>query len=113
MESVKDIKGSIKKLTVESSDKIHSRVLGKLLRSLDKSKKQTAVKQANTGRIIMKSRIAKLAVAAVVIVAVMVGINQLGGSIDMASVAWAEITTQLDRVGYVHCYYFKSRDDSL
>ncbi len=40
-------------------------------------------------RIIMKNKITKLAVAAVIIVAALIGINQFGGSIDGASVAWA------------------------
>ncbi len=43
------------------------------------------------GRIIMKSNITKLAAAAVIIIAVLIGINQFGGSIDGASVAWGKI----------------------
>ena len=70
MKSVKDIKQSIRKLKVESSDQIHSRVLDKLLRALDKSKKQAAVNRPNIWRIIMKSPITKIAAAAVVIVAI-------------------------------------------
>ena len=57
MESVKDIKQSIKKLTVKSSGQIHGRVLDKLLRVLDKSKKQSADIKPNIWRIIMKSKI--------------------------------------------------------
>jgi outer membrane lipoprotein-sorting protein len=79
MKSVKDIKQSIRKLKVESSDEIHGRVLDKLLRVLDKSKRQTAVKQANIWRIIMKNRITKLAAAAVIIIAVILGLNFIVG----------------------------------
>ena len=71
MQSVKDIKQSIRKLKIESSDEIHGRVLDKLLRVLDKSKRQTAVKQANIWRIIMRSRTTKLAAAAAIIIGVL------------------------------------------
>lgn len=48
--------------------------------------------KAFIGDTIMKSKITKLAAAAVIIIiAVLVGINQFGGSIDGASVAFAEI----------------------
>ena len=72
MESVKDIKQSIKKLTVESSDQIHGRVLDKLLRVLDKSKKQPAATQPNIWRIIMKTKITKLAAVAAIMIALYV-----------------------------------------
>ena len=47
---------------------------------------------------IMKSPITKLAVAAVVIIVVLIGINQFGGSVDMASVAWAEVLEAMEDV---------------
>jgi outer membrane lipoprotein-sorting protein len=48
-------------------------------------------KGQNIWRIIMKSNITKLAAAAVVIVVVLIGIHYSGGSIDGASVAWADV----------------------
>ena len=39
----------------------------------------------------MKSKISKLAAAAVIIVAVLVGIHHFGGPIDGASIAWADV----------------------
>ena len=51
---------------------------------------------------IMKTRITKLAAAAVVVIAVLVGINQLGGSIDGASIAWGDVAQRVARVDYVH-----------
>ena len=44
---------------------------------------------------IMKSRITKLAAAAVIIIAVMIGINQFGGSIGGGSVVWADVIEQI------------------
>ena len=46
-------------------------------------------------RMIMKSRITKFAVAAVIIVAVLIGINYFDGSIDGASVAFADVVRPL------------------
>jgi len=98
MESAKDIKKSIKKLKVESSDRIHGRVIGKLMKVLDESQKQTAETRPNIGRIIMKSRITKLAAAAVIIIAVLIGIQMSGVSIDGASVAWCEVLEVMENI---------------
>jgi len=46
-------------------------------------------------RIIMKSKITKLAAAAVIIAAILIGIHQFGGSVDVASVAFANVAHQL------------------
>jgi len=48
---------------------------------------EQATRQANIWRIIMKSRIIKLAAAAVIIIAVLIGINQFGGSTNEIEVA--------------------------
>ena len=67
MKSAENIKQSIKKLTVESSDQIHDRILQKVLRKLDQSKRQATLEQANTWRMILKSEIGKVAAALLVI----------------------------------------------
>jgi hypothetical protein len=55
-------------------------------------------------RKIMNSKITKFAAAAVIIIAIMIGINQFGGSIDGASVAWASLA---ERVGNIQTCLFK------
>lgn len=52
-------------------------------------------------RIIMKSRITKYAAAAVIIVAVLIGINQFGGSIGGAGVAWGNVLEYVQHVSTV------------
>jgi hypothetical protein len=74
MKTVKKIEKSIKKLTVESSERIHDRMIDKLQRMLDTSKKHTTIEQTSIWRIIMKSRMTKLATVTVVILAVVVGV---------------------------------------
>jgi hypothetical protein len=55
-------------------------------------------------RIIMKSKVIKLAVAAVIIIAVLIGIHEFGSSIDASSVAWAEL---VERVEQSHNEYYE------
>ncbi|MHC4457144.1 MAG: hypothetical protein ACYS0I_08635 [Planctomycetota bacterium] len=47
---------------------------------------------------IMKSPITKLAAAVVIIIALMVGINQFGGSIDGSGVAWGALVEKIESV---------------
>ena len=90
MKSVKDIKQSIRELKVESSDQIHGRVLDKLLKMLDKSKKHTAIKQPVIWRMIMNKPITKLATAAAVILIVVLGITFLENSATRTSASLSE-----------------------
>ena len=61
MKSTKDIEQSIKKLAVESGDRIHDRILQKLLRKLDQSKIHTVAGRTNVWKIIIKSNAGKIA----------------------------------------------------
>ncbi|MHC4395479.1 MAG: hypothetical protein ACYS1A_07460 [Planctomycetota bacterium] len=94
---------------------IHS--AGPELRMPDEKKSQILEKLTGAGavpeaqkpesiwRIILKSRITKLAVAAVIIIAVMIGINHFGGSIDVTSVAWGEVRSAFLEQLWVHLIY--------
>jgi len=63
-------------------------------------------------RIIMKSPIAKLATAAVIILGVYFGFHFTGGP-DLANLAWAEVTSRVAQVDYVHVFHLRSRDNIL
>ncbi|MBN2315463.1 MAG: hypothetical protein JXM79_16155 [Sedimentisphaerales bacterium] len=67
MKSTKDIKQSIKKLAVESNDRIHDRILDKLLSTFDKSKNRASVEQLSLWKIISWGRAGYLAAACLVI----------------------------------------------
>jgi hypothetical protein len=67
MKSNRNIERSIKKLAVESGDRIHDRILGKLQRKLDQSKRQIATRQTNVCRIMPWRRAGYLAAALLVI----------------------------------------------
>ena len=87
----------------ESFNQNHNHLRQTLMASLPKSIKQhkRAGRISHTlafiGETIMRSRITKLATAAGIIIAVMVGINYLGGSPDGASVAWGDIVKRVER----------------
>ena len=60
----------------------------------------------------MKSRITKLAAAAVIIIAVVLGVNLVSGP-DMAGVVWGNVVTNIGEIDYVHMYYFISRGNDF
>ena len=59
-----------------------------------------------TGGTIMRSRITKIAAAAVIIIAVFVGIHQFGGSFDGTSIAWSAV---LEKVRTFDTCIFRTR----
>jgi hypothetical protein len=93
-------------LPAATSAKLDQRVLSSAQETLEKSKTtQSAGTGPNIWRIIMKTRITKLAAAAVIIIAVLIGINQFGGSIDGASVAFAKVQETMKTVPWMHVSY--------
>ena len=50
----------------------------------------------------MRSRITKLAAAAIIIIAVLIGINQFGGSVDMAGLAFANVRAKVSEAGWMY-----------
>ncbi|MCP4258814.1 MAG: hypothetical protein GY774_15125 [Planctomycetes bacterium] len=103
----------------ESFNQNHNHLRQKLMDSLPHSIKQyrrtgrISHLLAFTGEIIMKSRITKFAAAAVIIIAVMLGINYIGGSPDGASVAWSNIIRPLNDVDHVHFFEVQTHENSF
>lgn len=105
MKPADKIKELINKSDVATSPDADQRILADALKHLDKLKRnKLAPNQPNIGRIIMKSRISILAAAAVIVIAVLVGINQFGGSVT--SVAWADVAEKVEKI---HTYVFRVR----
>ena len=83
----------IKKLQVEPGLDMDRKVHSRITTALEKCKKtKPAVCMPSSGRIIMKSRITKFATAAVIIIAVLISINQFGGS----SIAFGDILKNIE-----------------
>ncbi len=114
MSSEEKIKRLFAKSDLTVNSKIDDEIINDALTAFDKSEKTQSVSpEPNIWRIIMKSRITKLAAAAVIIIAVILGINYFGGSPDGASVAWANITRRLNDVDHVHFYEVQSNENSF
>lgn len=66
----------------------------KMLSAFEQAQKETshtAGRWKTLGRTIMKSKISKLAAAAVIIIAILMGIHYFGGTFDGTSIAWADV----------------------
>jgi outer membrane lipoprotein-sorting protein len=101
MKPAEQIERLIKKSRYQASPETYNRALGSFLQAVDEYKRQkSALTEPNIRRIIMKSRITKLAAAAVLIIAVLLIINNIGPS----SVALAGV---LEKVKQVPVFMYK------
>ena len=101
MKSADNIKQSIKKLNITAGPELHDRVLGSLVKTMEESTKQpSAITRPDVWRINMNNRITKFAVAAVIIIAVLVIINQFGVPLDGSSVAWADVVNKFNSIAF-------------
>ena len=86
----------IKNASINSNPDVNKAVLNGLLNEMDKSQGEAdTARQPDIWRIIMKSPITKLAAAAVIIIAVLVGLHYFGNSIDITASAYAEVVERL------------------
>jgi len=112
MRPLDNIEKLIKKLRYKASDEAHNRVLGNVLQALDKSQKTTSAPKPNIWRIIMKSKITKLAATAVIIIAIVLSITFLDKSVTPAYAL--EQTIQANSVlRYLHTKYFHGERDDV
>jgi outer membrane lipoprotein-sorting protein len=113
MKSVEDIKRFFQKSTLSTNQERHEAIFEKIQRAQDKSKTTApASYRLNIRSNIMKSPITKIAAAAVIIIAVMLGINYIGGSFDGASVAWADVLEKIETARTVmYIYEFEKGDE--
>ncbi|MCP4613549.1 MAG: hypothetical protein GY845_33075 [Planctomycetes bacterium] len=101
MRPAEDIKRLIKNLTDKTSAQMDERVLKDVLSALEESEKTSALTQPNIWRIIMKSKITKLATAAVIVTAIMLGMYALTGSFDGTSITMAQIRQAMEEIDWM------------
>jgi hypothetical protein len=99
------IKELISKSDIVTDAQTENRILGDALKHQDILKQKSPRIGLYIWRIIMKSPITKIAAVAVIIVAVLLGVTQFGGS--ATSVVWAEVASkvQASRGLIVRCKY--------
>lgn len=103
MKPAGNIKQLIKNARIKINPEVKKAALKELISELDTSERvPLAATQPNIWRIIMKSRITKFSAAAVIIVAVMIGINQFDGSIEVTSTAFAQMTEDMKKMPWLH-----------
>ncbi len=102
MKPAEDIDKLIKKLRYKAGAETHDRVLGNVMQALDETEKQKSGATApNIRRTIMKSPITKLAAAAVIIAAIMLGMYALTGSVEVTSITMAQVRQAMQRIDWM------------
>lgn len=96
MKPTDKIENLVRKSRYKAVGESYDKTLNSFMQAVDDYKKQrSALNEPSIWRIIMKTKITKLAAAAVIIIAVLIGINHFGGSIDMVNVAFADVLEQI------------------
>jgi len=110
MRPAENIEKLIKNINIETNTIMDEAVLSEVVKAFEESKKlalsevegkETADVQPSIWRIIMKSRITKLATAAVIIVAVMLGMYALTGSVDGTSITIAQVRQAMQEIDWM------------
>ncbi len=97
MSSAEKIRKLFAKSDITVNSKIDDRIISDALTAFDKSEKtQSVSSKPNIWRIITKSRITKLAAAAVIITGLFVGLYLLVGPVGVASVSWADVLENIE-----------------
>ena len=112
MKSLKDIEQLVTKHTIKPRSEMRSKALNDAL-ELQQNRNKQRTPDTHTWRIIMQSRMTKFTAAAVIIIAVLTGIYQITGSIDGASVAWADVVKRIADVDYLHYYEVSNPKDGF
>lgn len=87
----------------KAGSETYDKALGSFMQAVDRHIEQkSAPTEPKIWRKIVKNRITKLAAAAVIIIAAYVVIHQSGGSIDVASVTFAQITENMRQMPWLH-----------
>ncbi len=96
MRPADNMRKSFKELHVPTSAKLDEQINVEISMALVKAKNNKSTDPLpNIWRIIMKSKITKLAAAAVIIIVILIGIHYFGGPTDGASVAFADVVRPL------------------
>jgi hypothetical protein len=109
MKPADEIENVVKKMSFKASPEMDKDLWAETSKARNEFNKTIlATSQHKIGRTIMKSPIVKLAAAAVIAVAVLIGISQFGGS--TTSVVWAEVAQKIQASRGV---IFRGRDTAM
>jgi hypothetical protein len=113
MRPEKNIENSIKRLRVIPSSEMHKRTLSDVLQAQEKWKKErAAVPGPNIWRTIMKSKISKVAAAAVIIITVISVMYRGNGAFDIATPAFGQMIQAMEEMPWVHFRTVPQKDNA-
>ena len=113
MRSAENIKNRIIKTRIKTNPQVNKAVLDNLFNRMDKADSViTNAKQPNIWRTIMNSKTKKIALAAVIIIAALITINQFGGAIDGSNVAFAKVLQNIQHRGYTFSQWIETNGET-
>jgi hypothetical protein len=113
MRSAERIERLIKARRYEANAETHDKALGSFLQAVDEHiEKKSAPNEPKMWRKIVNSRIAKLAAAAAIMIVAYAVIHQSGGSMDVSTVAFAQIRENMRQMPWMHAV-LEAADDRL
>ena len=103
----------VQKSTVSTTTDLDQRILNDAIKTQEKTKKQPAINQPNTWRIVMQSSTIKYAAAAIII-GILVAVSFLGVAPDGAQFAWAKVAEKVEKINTA-IYQMKliTKDDDI
>ncbi|MHC4443498.1 MAG: hypothetical protein ACYTF1_02570 [Planctomycetota bacterium] len=105
MKPVDDIERLVEKIDVIPGAEMNQRTLNDIFEAQEKTERaMPADLQPDIWRIVMQSKFVKYAAAAVIIIAILIGINHLGDSKHGANIAWGQVIQRIANVDYFHFY---------
>jgi hypothetical protein len=96
MRPAEEIKRLVEDLSDKTSAQMDQRVREDMMRALEESNQKPALKEPYIRKKIMKNPIAKLTAAAVIVVAVILGLFEFIGTSSNSGVVWAEIARNVE-----------------
>lgn len=107
MKPTKNIEKIIQKINVTPDARMDQKILDDILLAQEKSKKTSpADTSPNIWKTIIKNKMTKIAAAAVIIIAAIIGINQFGGSVSLTSVAWADVVEKFRSMSFYNAVFY-------
>jgi hypothetical protein len=105
MRPADDIKRLIDTVQVTSSSQVDRRILGDALEDLEKRRADRLTRRPGVWRVVMRTRIGKLTVAAAAILVLVIVVQQFGGPAAGTGVAWGDVRDAFLQQHWVHVKY--------
>jgi hypothetical protein len=111
MKNVRHVKQLIKEWRIVPGEEMHRRTLSAVLKAHEETtKRKSTATQLSICETIVRSRMSKFAVAAVIILVVMIVLNQFSNPIDVSNVVWGDVRDAFLAKPWVHLKYDNGKE---